>query len=387
MSLNERLLTVLTMQNNVSASPDEEVDERRKEISSDSADQKEIMAEQELKPIDKIPDGPLTDRERLLIYEKGIKFKTKGNFQHALYCLLACVRGLKEGSDFPHLPECLHNIAEIYSQLEDYENAISFAQAEKLYYETSLINIGTEAQHNQSEAGSKDVPGSSSSSVATDSVQACQLDNKDNGDSAEARSANEYEKLAHLCLKQKNAQLALEYCGKAVKLRQSIYGEEHVITKRTLDLFTVIYAEIGKEQYSEAMQKFTEAKQSEGEVLKDNTQPQKSAHPKKEITDKKEEVSTEPDSRQRPVGEAQKEKKENTASTEVANNDHRIGLSPSQAMLCFFLLTAIVTVCVTVLCCHVSGKDPVTTLKYIVTRVKFYYFYYMKQPSPGNKFF
>ena len=73
MSLNERLLTILTMQNNVSASPEEEVDERRKEISLDSADQKEIMAEQELKPIDKIPDGPLTDRERLLIYEKGIK--------------------------------------------------------------------------------------------------------------------------------------------------------------------------------------------------------------------------------------------------------------------------------------------------------------------------
>lgn len=73
MSLNERLLTVLTMQNNVSASPDEEVDERRKEISSDSADQKDIIEEQELKPIDKIPDGPLTDRERLLIYEKGIK--------------------------------------------------------------------------------------------------------------------------------------------------------------------------------------------------------------------------------------------------------------------------------------------------------------------------
>lgn len=375
------------MQNNVSASPDEEVDERRKEISSDSADQKDTMEEEELKPIDKIPDGPLTDRERLLIYEKGIKFKTKGNFQHALYCLLACVRGLKEGSDFPHLPECLHNIAEIYSQLEDYENAISFAQAEKLYYETSLINIGTEAQHNQSEAGSQDVPGSSLSSLATDSGQACQLDNKDNGDSAEARSANEYEKLAHLCLKQKNAQLALEYCGKAVKLRQSIYGEEHVITKRTLDLFTVIYAEIGKEQYSEAMQKFTEVKQSEGEVLKDNTQLPKSAYPKKEITDKKEEVPTEPDSRQSPVGEVQKEEKQNTASTEVANNDHRIGLSPSQAMLCFFLLTAIVTVCVTVLCCHVSGKDPVTTLKYIVTRVKFYYFYYMKQPSPGNKFF
>ena len=73
--------------------------------------------------------------------------------------------------------------------------------------------------------------------------------------------------------------------------------------------------------FSEAMQKFTEAKQSEGEVLKeDNTQPPKSAHPKKEMTDKKDEVPTEPDSRQRPVGEAQKEEKQNTASSEVANN-------------------------------------------------------------------
>lgn len=68
------------------------------------------------------------------------------------------------------------------------------------------------------------------------------------------------------------------------------------------------------------MQKFTEAKQSEGEVVKDNTQPPKSAHPKKEITDKKKEVPTEPDSRQRPVGEAQEEEKQNTASSGVAND-------------------------------------------------------------------
>ena len=38
-----------------------------------------------------------------------------------------------------------------------------------------------------------------------------------------------------------------------MKLRQSIYGEAHPITKRTLDLFTVIYAEMGKEQYSGKM--------------------------------------------------------------------------------------------------------------------------------------
>lgn len=42
----------------------------------------------------------------------------------------------------------------------------------------------------------------------------------------------------------------LQHFLQAVKLRQSIYGEEHPITKRTLDLFTVIYAEMGKEQYT-----------------------------------------------------------------------------------------------------------------------------------------
>ena len=36
----------------------------------------------------------------------------------------------------------------------------------------------------------------------------------------------------------------------AVKLQQAIYGENSPITKKSLDLFTVIYAEMGKEQYS-----------------------------------------------------------------------------------------------------------------------------------------
>lgn len=61
------------MQNNVSAFPNEEVDERRKEISPDSVDPKDDTEEQEMKSTDKIPDGPLTDKERLLIYEKGVK--------------------------------------------------------------------------------------------------------------------------------------------------------------------------------------------------------------------------------------------------------------------------------------------------------------------------
>ena len=36
----------------------------------------------------------------------------------------------------------------------------------------------------------------------------------------------------------------------AVKIRQSHFGENHPVTTKSLNLFTVIYAEMGKEQYS-----------------------------------------------------------------------------------------------------------------------------------------
>ena len=64
-----------------------------------------------------------------------------------------------------------------------------------------------------------------------------------------------------------------------------------------------------------------------------------------------------------------------------------MSLTSGQAMFCFFLLTVIVAVGVTLLCCRISGKDPVNTFKYMVTRIKFYYFYYMKRPNPGDRYF
>lgn len=66
---------------------------------------------------------------------------------------------------------------------------------------------------------------------------------------------------------------------------------------------------------------------------------------------------------------------------------YRIGITPGQAMFCFFLLTTAVAICVTLLCCHVSGTDPLTTYKYIVTRLKFYYYYYLRRAPSGNKYF
>ncbi|KAL9953256.1 hypothetical protein ACROYT_G040642 [Oculina patagonica] len=356
-------------------------DKHSSEVDQNTADTSE---QTDLLSDEKLPEEPLNDHERHLMFEKGIKFKKKGNLQHALYCLLACVRGLKDGSEFQQLPDCLHNIAEIYSQIGDYENAVSFAQAEKLYYETSLISVGNEVQSKQVEP---DNTASFSTSDKSTGNKVSQPEVKDDpqGQSAEARSANEYEKLAHMCLKQKDAQLALEYCGKAVKLRQSIYGEEHPITKRTLDLFTVIYAEMGKEQYTAAMQKFNESKQSGETVPEEVAKTPENVESVKKENKKNGDESM--DSRQSPAGEGQEDERDTDTPDAQVNADEQMSISPGQAMFCFFLITAALAVCVTLFCCHVSGKDPVSTFKYIVTRLKFYYFYYFRRAPGGNRYF
>jgi len=44
------------------------------------------------------------------------------------------------GSGFLYLPQCLHQIAECYHLKDEDEKAIQFLKAEKIYYETALID-------------------------------------------------------------------------------------------------------------------------------------------------------------------------------------------------------------------------------------------------------
>ena len=44
--------------------------------------------------------------------------------------------------------------------------------------------------------------------------------------------------------------LALEYQGKATKIRQKLYGDSDARTVASLDFFTVVYAQVGKQQYA-----------------------------------------------------------------------------------------------------------------------------------------
>jgi len=184
-------------------------------------------------------ESELTDEERMHLYEKAMSFKGLGSNNHALLCFLGCLKGLKPSSKstFTMLPQCLTHISEIYAAAGDFQRAVEFMQGTKLYYETAIIESGLQVDKYKE---------LSSENYAPLDFDPC-LD--------EAKRANEYERLANSCLEQQKFQLALEYCGKATKLRQKAYGDEHPLTVKSLDLFTLIYAEMGKSQYSEAMNK------------------------------------------------------------------------------------------------------------------------------------
>ena len=211
--------------------------------------------------LDKV-DKELTDDERQLLYEKGLQFYRLNSLSHALLCFLGCLKGLKPSakSKFTMLPLCLSHVAEIYAKAGDYEQAVEFMQGAKLYYETAIIETGIQVDQYKKESSSRYQP------IDLDPL----LD--------EAKRANEYERLSNTCLEQRKFQLALEYCGKATKLRQEAYGDDHPYTVKSLDLFTLIYAEMGKKQYSEAMVKY-------GDIVKEiNEKEQRKANKKGKVS-------------------------------------------------------------------------------------------------------
>ncbi|KAF7658033.1 hypothetical protein LDENG_00018940 [Lucifuga dentata] len=71
--------------------------------------------------------------------------------------------------------------------------------------------------------------------------------------SEQASQAQHLERLAQLCIMSKQPHLALEYSGKAAKIHQRTFGNDHPITARSLELMATVYAEIGKTEYSDSL--------------------------------------------------------------------------------------------------------------------------------------
>lgn len=174
--------------------------------------------------------GALDSQGRNALFEKGIEFERKGKPGLALQCYLACIQGLDgQVEQFPQLPLCLRYIARLYFAEEQYEKAVHFVQAEKLYYETALLAS----------------EGSDSPERKPDDLKAMMV----------ARAA-EFEQLSDMCLQNKNVGLALDYIGKAVKINEAVHGKDDPLTRRSRDKFSYIYAEEGKIQYNDALARF-----------------------------------------------------------------------------------------------------------------------------------
>ncbi|KAL0969080.1 hypothetical protein UPYG_G00222380, partial [Umbra pygmaea] len=174
------------------------------------------------------------------LFQLGQQLQKQGEFQAALHCFLSSLLGLRHVQSFTSLPNCLHQIAELFISEKNYSKALQFIQAEKMFYEVALIEL-TAVQGNigpQEEA----MLGSTGTEWASPE-----------GLSDQASQAQHLERLAQLCIMSKRPHLALEYSGKATKIHQKAFGSDHPITTRSLELLANVYAEIGKTEYSDSL--------------------------------------------------------------------------------------------------------------------------------------
>lgn len=172
------------------------------------------------------------------LYDRGVELKSQKEPEDALLCFLECLKGMQECQYFAKLPQTLHELAEVYRSLSRFDEAVEFSQAEKLFYEVVIADL-----RNAKEGGASRI--STGSKLRDDPAEYGDL---------LIRKADEFEHLARVSAKEEKFSLALDYCAKAVKIRQSVFGPEHLVTTATLEYFTVLYAEVGRAEYAVAVQ-------------------------------------------------------------------------------------------------------------------------------------
>ncbi|KTG02349.1 hypothetical protein cypCar_00019129 [Cyprinus carpio] len=211
------------------------------------------------------------------LFELGRQLQQEGDSQAALHCFLSCLLGLTHVQSFHSLPNCLHQIAELYIddknwpfQLELFECGLFPKRiCGHLSWESSAVYSGgedvlrsgidrahlTAGQHRQVHFlldllkcffygavegtwSQEDGPLGTSGCLSQEEL------------SEQATQAQDLERLAQLCIMSKRPHLALEYSGKATKIHQRAFGNDHPITARSLELLATVYAEIGKTEYT-----------------------------------------------------------------------------------------------------------------------------------------
>ena len=195
------------------------------------------------------------------LFEEGLQYKLKGELDQAVPCFLKCLESMQECQYFAKLPQTLHVLAELYQSLNCYDKAVEFAQAEKLFYEAVILDSTKAQTRGERKTKPKRKP---FSKKPKDQSWRRGSNPAEYGDLL-VKKADEYIHLAKVCGEQKKYDLALDYCGKAAKIRKSVFGDGHPITKETLDYLTVLYAEVGRAEYMNALHRAHCAEANEGQ--------------------------------------------------------------------------------------------------------------------------
>lgn len=312
----------------------------------DSSDYTSFNSETVSAEIDVSSEPPLDDDARNMVFEKGLQLDKDGKKTEALKCYLRCLVGLKESSRFALLPQCLRNIGDIYYGQDEYDKAISFIQAEKLYYESVLID-DSELQKRIDEVTA--IGAGEGTDVNVDALR-----------------ATEYEQLAKLCVDEKQPQLALEYAGKATKLRQKVYGDGHPLVQQSLDYFATVYAEVGKVHYTESMNKL--------ETLAD---------PSMSLEGTNNSSMTEPTSilRRRKISAGEREKKVRFDESQVSSeriNEQEERCAKAVLLFLFFMLLLILIMLGCYLYCNFQPSSRCVNMQHTISdcvmKIKYWYF-------------
>ncbi|GAA6109475.1 nutritionally-regulated adipose and cardiac enriched protein homolog isoform X1 [Tachysurus ichikawai] len=135
------------------------------------------------------------------LFEQGRRFQQEGDSRAALQCFLSCLLGLTHVQSFHSLPNCLHQIAELFIDEKNYEKALQFIQAEKMFYEVALIELtALQRSTGTQEESTQGSPGWFSQEEL----------------SAQASQAQDLERLAQLCIMSKRVNKPLESFSKAM---------------------------------------------------------------------------------------------------------------------------------------------------------------------------
>jgi len=202
------------------------------------------------------------------LFQEGEELLEKGDKDGALQSFLACILGFqKHRVPFRKLAQCINHISSLYFEMECYEEAVKYQQAERFIYEEALLNMTAAQQAADRKAASKAAQSSSQEedgkgdaddgiSIASASTHDSERFDAHEHQHPLLRRAEEFDRLSKVFGEEKNHALALDYAAKAVRLRQVARNEETITDSSYLETFLRQYAEMGREQYQSTLDEY-----------------------------------------------------------------------------------------------------------------------------------